>query len=123
MELFAKATKHRLRFSIGKGTITTEDLWQISMVELDKLAVRLHKDLEAQETGSFLNPKKRDDKAQLHFDVVKYVLDQRLEGAQRAEKAAVTRAKNERIDQIIQRKKDEELENMSVEELEKLKSS
>lgn len=122
MELFAKATKERLRFKIGKGTISTEDLWFIGMIELDKLAVALHKELESQETGSFLNPKKTDAKTQLEFDVVKYVLDARLENAQRAEKAAVTRAKNERIDKIIQRKRDEELENMSVEELEKLKA-
>lgn len=122
MELFAKATQQRLRFKIAKGTISTEDLWQIGMIELDKLAVRLHKELESQETGSFLNPKKTDTKTKLEFDVVKYVLDQRLAGAERAEKAAITRAKNQRIDEIIQRKKDEELESLSVEELEKLKS-
>ncbi len=122
MELFAKATKKRLRFKIAKGTVSTEDLWQLGMVELDKLAVRLHKELESQETGSFLNPKKKDEDLQLQFDVAKYVLDARLEYKQRAEKAQVTRAKNERIDRIIERKRDEELENMSVEELEKLKA-
>ena len=45
MEIFAKASKLRLRFNY-KGIITVEDLWDLSIDTLDKIYKYLHLELE-----------------------------------------------------------------------------
>ncbi|WAI96162.1 hypothetical protein [Vibrio phage vB_VhaP_PG11] len=120
--IYKKASKQKLRFQTNKGTISVEALWDLPLTHLDAIAMELNKALEEKATGSFLNPAKVDEVLKLKFELVKDVLQTRVDNKLVAEKAAVTRAQNARIDELIAKKQDEKLASLSIEELEALKN-
>lgn len=122
MDIYKKASKDGLRFTTVKGALTVEQLWSLSLTDLDKLAVSLDKTVKASGDKSYLETKSREDAtAKLRFDLVLDVLTDKVKAKEIASKAADTRAKNARIDEIIARKNDEELEGLSIEKLEALR--
>lgn len=124
MHAFERATKSKLRFTTSQGRIfSVEDLWELPLASLDDIAKGLHKALEDNTPVSFIGEKvKADTKQQLRFDVVKRVIEVRLADAKRAEKAAKTRERNQRIMELIAQKDDEALAGKSKKELKKLLS-
>jgi hypothetical protein len=121
MSIFERVTRRKLRFATDVGNASVEDLWDLDLVRLDKLAQTLHAAVQSETTVSFIDAPNqseayREDK--LRFDVVKRVIEVRLGDRDRAEKAATTRAKNDRIRELIAQKQDETLADKSVEELE-----
>ena len=123
MTLFEKATRKKLRFSTSVGKITVEDLWDLSLERLDKIAQELHALVRNGETVSFIdapNTSASFKKDKLKFDVVKRIIEVRLEDKQEAEKVAAEKAKRKRIMHLIDKKKEKALEEKSLEELEAL---
>lgn len=126
-KLFEKALKKGFRFKTSKGNLTTEDLWIIPLqstdgINLDDIAKNLHKKLKESEEESFVterNPYVEFNEKKL--ELVKYIIKVRLDDIEKSKQKQVNRTKNEKIDKIIERKKEAALENMSIEELEKLK--
>lgn len=124
MDLFKKASKQKLRFSTQKGSLSTEQLWDLSLTELDNLAVKLQETVDHEAKKSFLRTKKEEDvTSKLKFDIVIDVLETKQKDQEQAQKAAETRERNKKIDEVIAKKKEESLENMSIEELEKLRNN
>lgn len=122
MDIYKRASKDALRFATVKGSLTVEQLWSLSLTDLDKLAVKLEKIVKASGEKSFLETKSKEDATdKLRFDVVLDVLTDKVKFQEIAAKASETRAKNQRIDELIAKKNDESMENLSVEELEKLR--
>lgn len=126
MEMFALAAKKKLRFTTSKGDISVEDLWDLPLTaegsrpNLDDIAKKLYKELKSGEEISFVAPKAAESKlaqVQVKFDIVKYVIDVRLAEAEAAKKAKDTRAKNQRILELLAQKDDAELAAKSREEL------
>lgn len=124
--IFEQATRQKLRFESAVGLLSVEDLWTLSLSSsnnkpnLDTIAVELNKALKGTEESFVLN-KKKDAILQLKFDVVKSIIETRLqenaaktEGAQRA-------AKIGKIDELIAAKEDKKLSDLSIEELQALK--
>lgn len=126
MEKFEQATRLKLRFKTGLvGDVTTEDLWDIPLLKdgvcLDNIAKLLSKQIKQNEDESFvLDVTPTDAIATLKLDVVKHVIEHKKEMAVRSKKSADTKAKNQRIMEIIANKQDSELTEMSVDELKKL---
>ena len=123
MELFEQASKLKVRFASNRGTLTVEDLWdcplQGSALSLEDIAQRVHAVLEATTTKSFVSAAPVADKElQVKMDVVKHIIAYKLAVAERNEKAAATRSRNERIRAIIAKKKDAALEDTDVADLE-----
>lgn len=119
--MFEKASKIKLRFPSSKGMLTTEDLWDLSLTQLNSLAKELNKKVKESAEPDFLEVKSDSDTiAKLQFDIVIQVLTKKKEeGAARAE-AAANKAKNARILELISKKQDAALENLSEDELRKL---
>lgn len=122
-ELFLKATKQKLRFQTNRGLVTTEDLWDLSLDDLDSLARSLNKEIKEKGEESFIKTTKVDPKIKLSFEVAKSVIETKLADADKAQKAAATKEKNQKILALIARKKDAELEGLSLEELEEMVDS
>lgn len=121
MENYKLATKQKLRFTTTRGVLSTEQLWDLSLTELDALAVSLEEDYKESGKKSFLVKKSEKDKTtKLRFDVVLDVLNTKAEESQAAAEAAENKAHNNKILELIADKKDESLKNKSVKELEKL---
>jgi len=128
MDIFAIATRKKLRFTTSKGLISVEDLWDLPLSadngrpNLDDIARGLHKAIKDGEEVSFVVKKntKKDsvfELAQTRFNIVKYIIDVKLNEAEEIKKAADTRKKNQRILELIAKKDDDELAGKSRDEL------
>ena len=119
MNNFEKATRLRLRFETSRGNLNVEDLWRLPLTELDKLAIALNKQLKESSEESFIKAKSKDNKLlELRFDIVKHIIETLLSEDEEKKKAADKRAKREQLLELIAKKKNQELEGKSLEELE-----
>ncbi|ACO94367.1 conserved hypothetical phage protein [Shigella phage Ag3] len=121
--MFDKATRLKLRFESNKGLLSVEQVWDLSLNALNEMAKSLSRQVKAAETDEedFIGTKSAvDSELQLRFDVVKHIIGVKLKERDDSKDAAERKANNQVILELIQRKKQQELENKSVEELEAL---
>ncbi|EBS2632400.1 hypothetical protein DRX00_11595 [Salmonella enterica subsp. enterica serovar Gatuni] len=121
--MFDKATRLKLRFESNKGLLSVEQVWDLSLNALNEMAKGLSRQVKAAETDEedFIGTKSAvDSELQLRFDVVKHIIGVKLKERDDSKDAAERKANNQVILELIQRKKQQELENKSVEELEAL---
>ena len=117
--MYKKALRTKLRFSTTKGKLTTEDLFDLSLTDLNNLAIALDKKLSETPRKSFisdLTPDTQED--ELRFNIVKDVITLKLVERNAAQNAKVKAAEKAQLLEILHRKKNEALENLSVEEIE-----
>lgn len=121
MEMYKQASKQKLRFSTTKGLLTVEQLWSLSLTDLDTLAVSLQDAYDKSKGAkSFLSTKTDEDKTvKLMFDICLDILQTKVDEKEVANKARETREHNQKILALMAEKKDEQLKGMSLEELEK----
>ena len=121
--MFDKATRLKLRFESNKGLLSVEQVWDLSLTALNEMAKGLSRQVKAAETDEedFIGTKSNvDSELQLRFDVVKHIIGVKLKERDDSREAAERKANNQVILELIQRKKQQELESKSVEELEAL---
>lgn len=126
MSIFEKATRSKLRFDSPQGLLDVEYLWDLPLTSkagranLDDIARSLNKKLKSGDDVSFVDPaRKSDEGIQLAFDIVKHIIDVRLEENRKALEDKDRAEKKQRLLQIIAEKKDEHLKGKSLEELQK----
>lgn len=118
MEKFMQASKMKLRIESTKGLLTVEQLWDLSLIDLDKLAVSLERK-KSISAKTFLDVKtEADEVAKLKFDIVLEVLETKVKEDTAARKALEDKEHNQKILGILAKKKDDSLEKMTIEELE-----
>jgi hypothetical protein len=122
MDNFKRASQLKLRFNTDKGLLSTEQLWdlsQVSLTNLIKSIKKVLKDSDGDDDLSFLTtePKTVDVENQLRFDIAKdiYLTKKAELEEKRTEKEK--KEHNQRILELIQKKKESKLESMSEEEL------
>lgn len=121
--MFDKATRLKLRFSSNKGDLSVEQVWDLGLTALNEMAKGLSRQVKAAESDEedFIGTKSKvDSELQLRFDVVKHIIGVKLKERDDSKDAAERKANNQVILELIQRKKQQELEGKSVEELEAL---
>lgn len=122
MSNFKNASRLKLRFQTEVGNLSTEQLWDLTISQLDSLAIRLENEYKESGKKSFVVKKSRKDKtAKLRFDIVLDVLTTKVEERDTASSARETKEHNAKIDAMIAAKQNEEMSNMSIEELEGLR--
>lgn len=122
MENYKEASLKKLRFQTPKGFLSTEQLWDLSVEELDVLAVSFEAEVK-QLAGrkSFIVKTSTFDKiSKLKFEIVLDVLNTKIEENQAAQEAANNKSNNNKILALIEEKKGEDLKSKSIKELEKL---
>jgi len=116
--MYKEASKQKLRFATNKGSLSVEQLWDLSVTELDALAVALEAEHKESGKKSFLVSKSVKDKtAKLRFDIVLDVLQTKVDEAEAATTKQENKAHNEKILAIIADKQDESLKGKSVKQL------
>lgn len=121
MENFKQASKEKLRFQTVKGTLTTEQLWDLSLEDLDALAVSLETEHKESGKKSFLvKTSVKDKTAKLRFDVVLDILGTKVAEQEAASEAQEIKAHNKKIINLISEKQDESLKGKSIKQLEAL---
>lgn len=119
MEMYKLASQSRLRFTTNKGLLSTEQLWDLSLAELDGLAVALEAEHNQSGKKSFLvKTSVKDRTAKLRFDIVLDVLTTKAEAAQAATEAREIKEHNNKILALIAEKQDESLKGKDIKELE-----
>ncbi len=118
MNIFALAAKNAYRYKISGGNITTEDLWNLTLPQLDTLAVQYDAYLTTTPTKSFINKENPTDKIiEVKFTIVKEIIEYKLKVQETAAKAAATKAQRSKIMEIMAEKQDGALQEKSLAEL------
>lgn len=114
---FEIAIRNKYRFPY-KGMITVEDLWDLNVTQLDGIFKTLNAQIKQEKEESLLTTKSASE-AELDnkIAIIRYVVATKQAEAEKARKAKETKAETQKILEIIGRKQDAALENMSIEEL------
>lgn len=116
--IFRDATRLKLRFPY-KGLISTEDLWDLDENQLDSI----YRELSANQRelvgdGLINSTSTESDTLALQMKVIEEVFGYKRMVAEDARNASAKKAKRQKVLAALAAKKDEELMNKSVEELE-----
>lgn len=122
MNIFEKASRLKLRFDLN-GQISVEQIWTVPMSALADYEQSLTEVVEGYGKSTRRSKKTRTEQQelnQLRLEIVTYVLDVRETELEAAKNAADVKEHNQKILELIRNKQDQKLQDMSVEELEKL---
>lgn len=118
--IFEYATRNKIRFSF-RGLISVEDLWDLSLTNLDSIYKELNKQSKQSEEESLLNIKTQEDELlNVQIEIVKHIVSVKLAEKEAREKASAKKAQKQKIMSIMAAKQDEALQNSSIDELQKM---
>lgn len=119
-KIFEYATRNKVRFPF-KGMISVEDLWDLSLTNLDSIYKTLNKQVKQSEEESLLSTKASvDTELEVQIAIVKHIVSVKLVEKETAEKASAKKAQKQKIMSIIATKENEALQNSSIDDLKKM---
>lgn len=123
MNIFERAVREKTRFNF-KGLISVEDLWDLSLENLDAIWSNLESDLEKLPKKSLLttNTKQRDE-IEFKQEIIKHIVEAKKAEKLANEQAKANASKKQMVLDMIASKQNDDLKNMSIEELKKLAES
>lgn len=117
MSMFEIATRKKYRFPF-RGIITSEDLWDLSLAQLDTVYKTLSKEAKTEkEEESLMDGKKEDQDLLNKLDIVKHVFNVKKTEAEAEANAMEKKRQKERLLELIAQKQDAALADKSIEEL------
>jgi uncharacterized protein YktB (UPF0637 family) len=118
--LFELAARGKYRYPY-KGIISTEDLWDLTVKELDAIYKNLNADFKKSQEESLLETRTvKDQELENKVEIIKYIVKVKLEEAEKIRNARAKKEQKQKILTAIAEKEDQALSNMSIEELKKL---
>lgn len=118
--IFEYAVRNKVRFPF-KGMISVEDLWDLSLTNLDSIYKTLNKQVKQSEEESLLSTSANvNTELEVKIAIIKHIVSVKLTEKENAEKAADKKAQKQKIMSIIATKENEALQNSSIEELNKM---
>ena len=126
--MYKIASRKKLRIATNRGNLSVEQLWDLSKDEIGELAIAIRKRIADQRGVSgdseldFLKPSapKEETIDELTFRILKDIYTTKQAEEDKAHRRAAARENNRKILELIAKKQDQELENKSIEELEKM---
>lgn len=119
-KMFELATRKKYRFSY-KGLINVEDLWELSVQSLDAIFKDLNSQLKQSAEESLLQVKTAADKeTEVKIEIIKYIVKTKQDEAEARLKAKENKEKKQKIQEILAAKQDQDLQNKSPEDLQKM---
>ena len=116
-KLFENATRGKYRFSF-RGSITVEDLWDLSPQNLDTIYKALIKELKQEQEESLLSEKtKADTVLDEKISIIRYIVSVKLKEAEDKKNEKALKDQEQKILSIIADKEDSELKGKSIDEL------
>lgn len=115
--MFEVAARTKMRFPF-KGLITVEDLWDLSVQNLDSIYKTLNAELKQSQEDSLLEVKTlKSTELETKIEIIKHIVAVKQAEKEALAKAKETRENNQKILEIIAKKEDEALVGKSIEEL------
>ena len=126
MNIFEKASRLKLRFNVGSRlNLTVENLWDLPLIhtkgeDLDHIAIELQEQLSSNEKSFVVQQSKTKETQvnQLKFDIVKYIIDVRLEEQKVANLERQRAQEIATLKELQKQAKIRDLQNLSSEEIE-----
>ena len=119
-KMFEVATRCKVRFPF-RGSVSVEDLWDLSVENLDSVFKTLNSQVKQSKEESLLNTRTKEDEVlEMQIAIVKYIVSIKLEEADARLKAKEKRERKQKIMGILSTKQEEELQGKSAEELQKM---
>lgn len=116
--MFVKASRLKLKFDTSKGRISVEDLWDLPLTALDTIAKNLNKEVKESAEESFIKMKtSASTLATLRFEIVKHIIEVKLNEAEAAQKRAENKERKAQILALIAEKQNKELSEKSIADL------
>ena len=117
VNIFEYATRNKLRFPY-KGSISVEELWDLSLTGLDSIYKTLNKQRKVNEEESLLETKsKADTTLEIQIEIIKYIVGVKKQEAADKLLAKERKEKEQKILGIMAKREEAALENASDEEL------
>lgn len=118
LDMFEIATCRKYRFQFN-GSLTVEDLWDLSVESLDKVFKLLNAQRKQTQEESLLASKtKEDEDLMIKIEIVKYIVEVKLAEKEARAKAKEIKEQKQKIMAILDEKKDKALHDMTTEQLE-----
>ena len=124
--LFLQATREKFRFESSKGELSVEQLWDLPLTsrtgfDLDTVAKAVNANLKSSNEESFVNVSNNPavSRLQAQLEVVKAIIEVKLAQAEATKKRVEKAAERQRLMEVLHSKKDQELQGLSVEEIER----
>lgn len=119
-DLFQQASRRKLRFDSSIGQLSTEQLWELTLPQLNELAISLNRKVKDVSTESFIQTETKVPKElSLRFEIVKAIIAIKLEEAEKAKKSAERKIERDKLLNALANKQDEKINRMSIKALEK----
>jgi hypothetical protein len=119
--MFEKASRLKLRFPSSKGMLSTDDLWDLSVNDLNQVFKTLNAQKKSSEEESLLEAKsEKDSILALGINIVKYIFQVRSSEEEARLASNAKAAQKQKLYSILASKQDEELQGKSVEELQEM---
>jgi hypothetical protein len=120
-KMFEMATRTKMRFAF-KGLISVEDLWDLSVENLDSIFKNLNSRLKNVNEDSLLAEyykvkSKQDTEVETKIGIVKYIVDTKLDEEKARVESKERKEKKQKILEILSSKQNEDLQSKSVDEL------
>lgn len=117
---FIKASRLGLRFETNRnGFITVEDLWSLSLIDLDRVAIAVNKKLKESKEESFIVKRTTGNtELELKLEILKYIITTKQEETTRSKLASVKRAELATLKDLLESKKTDELKSLDTKSLE-----
>ena len=118
--IFEYAVRTKVRFPF-KGMISVEDLWDLSLTNLDSIYKTLNKQIKQSEEESLLSVKTSvDTKLETQIAIIKHIVSVKLAEQEAREKAFAKKVQVQKLMSIVAEKEDEALRNSSIDDLKKM---
>ena len=116
-KMFEVAVRNKFRYPF-KGVISVEDLWDLSVQQLDGIFKTLKSQEKKAQEESLLDTRTPEDEIlTAKIEIIKYIVNTKLEEAKQAERAKEAHDQKQKILGILAEKQDEDLRNKTPEEL------
>ena len=116
-KMFEVAVRNKFRFPF-RGTISVEDLWDLSVQQLDGIFKTLKSQEKKVQEESLLDTRTPEDEILMtKIEIIKYIVNVKLAEAKQAEHARELHDQKQKILGILADKQDEDLRNKTPDEL------
>jgi hypothetical protein len=123
MSIYKKALRQNLRFEF-KGLRSTEELWDLTLEQLDSIFQILNVQRKTKSEESLLSTKTDEaTELDLKLEIIRDIVSTLLQEKAEREDAAAKAIRKQKVLEAIAQKQDDALGNLSVAELEELARS
>ena len=117
--IFERASREKTRFPFA-GMCNVEDLWDLTVRDLDRIFKTLNAKLRTESEESLLDSNEITSELDLQVAIIRHIVRVKIDDANAAEQEATRRQKKDRILSILANKQDESLASCTEEELAKM---